>query len=114
MSQRSGRKRKRRVTKYQTEADCINQIATLRNDILATALKHKKELHEEVDHPGLSEISEVFDMRLWDFGLEGKIQTEQRLEEFIHGQYDNMNIGEDFLIGTNVERKEISSRIAKV
>ncbi len=32
-------------------------------------MKHKQEIHEEVDHPGLNEIRDVFDMRLWDFEI---------------------------------------------
>ena len=72
------KKTQRRVTKFKTEEDCVKEIARLINEILTATLKHKKEIHEEVDHPGLSEISEVFDMRLWDFGIEGKIKTEEK------------------------------------
>ena len=98
-----------RVIKFMKRKDCIKLIAKRRNLILNSTLKNKKEIHEEVDHPGMKEISHAFDTRLWklDITAEDKEEEiERKVARFLElmqlkfkDENDDIN---DFCIGEDI------------
>ena len=68
------------------EKDCIKIIASKRDDILKSTFKHKQDIHEEVDHPGLKEISQAFDIRSWTLDIKDddeRDEKERKIDEFL-------------------------------
>ena len=49
-------------------------------------MKHKQDIHKEVDHPGLKDIRQAFDIRSWTIDIkddDAKDEKERKIDEFL-------------------------------
>jgi hypothetical protein len=77
--------------------EMIEKIAIKRNQVLTTFEKHKDEIHDEVDPPGLTALSQLFDVRLWP-SLDSKESSKEIKKQLI----DKIKDAEDFFIGEDL------------
>jgi hypothetical protein len=81
------------------------KIVEKRKQVLETFEKHKDEIHEEVDPPGLDDLSQIFDVRLWPF-----MESKETCEDIKNQIVAKIEKADDFFIGEDTEVLESDIR----